>query len=444
MLFLYKRNSWHGCMHCNCTCNINFLVQPTVRDALGLRLCTSMTSMSQSHGEGYETFPWSLGVYDAHCHPTDTKASLNSIPSMQARALTVMATRAQDQQLVDELAHDQGLRPPASATNAKEPRPPGSIIPAFGWHPWFSHQLFDDTQSPVNHLTKEQKSIHYNAVLRPSPVDEDFLNQLPEPTPLSSHVTRTKERLQRHPLAMVGEVGLDRSFRLPKGWDSYEMHKRNNSLTPGGRECRGLSPYRVDMSHQTAILLAQLRLSGELQRPVSLHGVRCSGILFDTLAQTWKGQERKVSSRTERKRRLSVPHAHLHEDEQLTTPQRTGSGSYPPRICLHSYSGDPSFLKQYFNPTIPTETYVSFSIVINFGPQSKEWSTQSIKDVPTTRLLIESDLHIAGAEMDANLEAIARKVCQIRGWSLPEGVQQLASNWHTFIYGAMPNDHCLS
>ncbi|KAL4952458.1 hypothetical protein BDW69DRAFT_195665 [Aspergillus filifer] len=382
--------------------------------------------------QGDNGFPWEIGVFDAHCHPTDTMASIDDIPRMKATTLTVMSTRADDQDLVFQSAKKLADDPNSKKGDADR------ILPCFGWHPWFSHQLIDDTAATAE-LENEVKKAHYSKVLKPPP-DDDFISTLPPPKPLSQLLSETRSRLEAFPYALVGEVGLDRAFRLPQPWTQEEMESRNGAMTPGSREGRKLSPHQVRPEHQKAVLEAQLRLAGELQRPVSVHSVQGHGGVVEVFKSIWKGHEKKVASRRERKRRGSHAEAHAESDaEDANGASASGKEEkkprpFPPRICMHSYSGPPETLSHFMHSSNPSTLYFSFSSVINFSHHSDR-SVEVIKALPDDRVLVESDLHIAGKEMDDKLEEVTRHICEIRGWELKQGVQQLADNWKRFVFG---------
>lgn len=383
--------------------------------------------MEDETTEEVSLFPWELGVHDAHCHPTDTMASIDDIPAMKARTLTIMATRGEDQELVSHAASRYG-------------EPSKRVHPCFGWHPWFSHQIFDDTQTSGS--TTPSKEKHYKAVLTPSITDENLLQDLPEPRPLSSLVADIRANLRKHPEALVGEIGLDRSFRIPNAWFPHELENRDGSRTGGSREGRSLSPYRVQVSHQKVILKAQLQLAGELRRAVSIHSVQSHGAIFEVLRELWAGYEKKVESNRQRKRRPSAAGAHEEsegETEESAARNRHTPISdspplpFPPKICLHSYSGPPEPLKQFLHRSTPADVYFSFSHVINFSGDSLAKTTEVIKMLPERQILVESDLHSAGQQMDELLEQAVRKICAIRGWTLKHGVTILGDNWKRFV-----------
>lgn len=378
-------------------------------------------------------FPWHIGVFDAHCHPTDTMSAVSAITSMKAKALTIMATRAQDQQLVADVADSLGL--PSSDVDAWDCGE--RVLPCFGWHPWFSHQMYsDDLLSGKTTLDEDAKVAHYKRVLSPSPEDRAFMLALPDPRPFSDFLVQTHGFLERYPLALVGEIGLDKSFRIPQAWVPDEHESRDDSITPGGREGRGLSPHVVSMDHQKKILTAQLNLAGEMRRAVSVHGVQAHGILFETIRATWKGYEKKTISKRERKRRGVTAEEAAEDGEEDSSPK-----PYPPRICLHSYSGHPASLSQYFDSSVPADIFVSFSTAINYSDRAASTTTQSIQAVPDDRILVESDLHIAGERMDKHLEDIVRVICNSKGWELEEGVTKLRSNWERFAFGTKFTEH---
>lgn len=376
---------------------------------------TPMDSRHAAQGD----FPWHIGVYDAHCHPTDTMKLIPCISEMKTRILTVMATREQDQDLVDNVASKIGVTSSEIETQSDR-----YIIPSFGWHPWFSYLMYDDTEGKIlDTETRDFKTRHYQSVLQPTPKPEDlsFLETLPEPRPLSVFIRQTKAYLEKYPLALVGEIGLDKTFRIPVPWTSDLEESRDTTLTYGGREGRHLSRFGVRVEHQAAILKAQLRLGGEMDRAVSVHDVGCHGKIFEVIQETWKGFEKEVLSSKERKKIANLPLP--VDDDPFDEPEQSKARPFPPRICLHSYSGLPAHLKTFLHGSVPADIFFSFSSAINMD-NGRAKAEQVIKALPDDKILIESDLHIAGDEMDRRMEEICREICEIKGWSLADGVTQ--------------------
>ena len=387
---------------------------------------------------GKEPFPWELGVFDAHCHPTDTPSCLTNIPNMKARILTIMATRAQDQDIVAKFQDEMGLREASKRDLTTVGNFPCQIVPSFGWHPWFSHLLYDDTCPAVQGHSRSLDVVgHYRGVFTPPPEDDDFLASFPDPLPLSRYLDQARDHLQKYPFALVGEIGLDRSFRVPDHRLPKHPKKAFEERISGSRGGRRLSPCTVHLDHQRRILMAQLNLAGEMQRPVSVHGVAAHGLLFETLRETWKGHEFKPTSKRASKKEMSG--VGQVKDRSLVGNTKLNEQPlkpFPPRICLHSYSGPPDTLRQYLHSAVPATMFFSFSHLVNFSHSAK--AIDVIKAIPDDRILAESDLHRAGSDMDDLLERIVRKICEIKAWPLDFGVKQLGANWVHFVLGQQP------
>ena len=132
-------------------------------------------------------------------------------------------------------------------------------IPSPGHHPWFSHAI---ATRPF-----ASKRDHYQTLLlgtseSPDRLEafEKLLPHLPEPCHLDYVVQELRDNLRSFPDAMLGEVGLDRSFRVPIDYLSSP---------------RELTPFTIPLEHQLIVLEAQLDLAVELGRNVSLHSVKC-------------------------------------------------------------------------------------------------------------------------------------------------------------------------
>ncbi|KAF8910141.1 hypothetical protein CPB84DRAFT_1355249 [Gymnopilus junonius] len=227
---------------------------------------SSSTSVHSSSSSSLSSPPPSLPgsdvlrhIVDVHCHPTDAPSI--SPESMRKLGITVcaMSSMQSDQTKVKELALAY----------------PEKVVPCFGYHPWFSHLIYLTRPSEEGEGNSEppSKVQHYRDLFFPKnskPISKDesderevefraLLSLLPNPRPLSSILTELRSHLSSFPNAMLGEVGLDRVFRVPLDYFASP---------------RQLTSFTIPLNHQLAILEAQMEVAVELERNVSVHSVK--------------------------------------------------------------------------------------------------------------------------------------------------------------------------
>lgn len=252
---------------------------------------------------------------DSHCHAGATDKAASSAGCVRAKML-IMGTNEEDWDLV--------LSACARARFA---------IPAFGLHPWYVH------------------------------VAE------------AGWVDRLRELLIQHPHAFVGEVGLDKVFRVKET-----------------RKCE----YQL----QQDAFVVQLRLAHELQRPMSVHCVQSWGKILEFLGHAAKRKE------------------------------------LPPAIALHSWGGPPEWVAQLRKVVEPDcQLYFGFSEVINYRGGEKgrvERLEANLRVVDDDRILLESDLD-SPEHIDQCMAAICNVVAKAKGWSFFQLAQIAAQNMERFL-----------
>jgi len=316
-------------------------------------------------------------IVDVHCHPTDSEITEEHLNDLQI-TVCAMATRQDDQELVAELARNH----------------PDKVIPCFGYHPWFTHWISTTSGPPP------PKGDHYRTVFREQlqsdQYSEDFermLVSLPEPVALEDCIANLRRHLINFPQAMVGEVGMDRSARIPFDFRA---------------EKRELTKFVVPFGHQLKVLEDQIGVAVELSRNVSLHSVKAPKPTIDLLA------------------RMALYH---------------GSSWSGINIDLHSCGLSPEIWKviERKHPNV----FLSLSTCIN-GRSANH--LKLIETASPTRLLVESDINqvwqCSGYTWDM-LSTIAK----VRQWRLEstweneanEGgrgaVHEIEANWKAFARG---------
>lgn len=143
---------------------------------------------------------------------------------------------------------------------------------------------------------------------------EALLPSLPIPTPLRVILAELRTNLKAHPRALLGEVGIDKSFKLPSSPAGYtrdpavrgtELLKAEDSSHALGLRGRGLTSLATPLSHQLAILTAQVEVAIQLERNVSFHSVRAGGATlewFNEMATRFPSSKAPTRSKRQVKR----------------------------------------------------------------------------------------------------------------------------------------------
>lgn len=308
-----------------------------------------------------------MATPDTHCHlgvscrlsDADTLAA--KLDACEARQFHLMSTNQWDVAIVDAIA---------GATD--------SVVPYYGVHPWYSHLFALDAS-----LSKEQ---HYQSVL--SGFSAELLPFLPDPIPLDEHLRHIEGLAgkQGKPFG-IGEIGLDKLFRIPS--NGYYGN-------PASRDVK-LTNARVKMEHQVEVFRRQLDLANTLRKPVSLHCVKAHGPFFDMVCPNF----------------LDIS-----------------------AVILHSYTGLVDQAQRWIRENKGQRKLLfSFSNYINASEDKLPALQGVVRALDDSQVLAESDmpldryfLHDKQKEYYDHLTNIVSELAAARGWTTGECERIVAAN----------------
>ncbi|KAL6942597.1 hypothetical protein ACO0QE_003780 [Hanseniaspora vineae] len=266
-------------------------------------------------------------MYDAHCHIEQSHFSDNTSAKLhpdEKIVSNIMMTNTIDYEFCKSIPD----------TNSKNTL----AFRNFGIHPWFCH-LFSvqNSTSPIDKKTHYQSIINWGTKYA---TFQDF-DALPQPTSIDEYI---KENFTNPDSWIgIGEAGLDKLAICNEPF----LKEKNIRVS-------------VKMDHQIAILKKFLELSYTWKKPISLHCVKCPGVLHSELIQFIK-QKKCASSDIS--------------------------------IVLHSFTGSIDSMKLYLK-SFPN-CVVSVSKYIDID-QEKHHSM--LKEIPLDKILIESDIDVVKQE----------------------------------------------
>lgn len=314
-----------------------------------------------------------MNVPDSHCHlschpigdPIKLIAVLND-SSSSLSSFNVMSTNAYDLPYLDKLVEEDLKR---------------AIVPYLGIHPWYSHLFM------TKKLTKEE---HYSKVL--SDLTPELILALPQPILLQEHLERLQRLADKYKSTKrsfgIGEIGLDKLFRIPSTGYYGSINLENVTLTKS----------KVRMEHQLHVFIAQMELANRLEVPVSLHCVKAHGALYDAISGNY----------------LSCPH-----------------------VILHSYSGSIDQAQRWVTDFKQQKRSLMFSLsqFVNGKPEKSTDLQALILLLEDHQILLESDFPIDQYFLKGKIDKYTKamddmlsEICRIKGWTFDACEKTILTN----------------
>ncbi len=245
---------------------------------------------------------------------------------------------------------------------------------------------------------------------------------------------------------MLGEVGLDKSFRVPYPQRSGEnvetaIQADHNVSSSGAEEVAShvqqqlpknvLTPFRPSMEHQVKLLEMQMEVATQLGVNVSLHSVQCQG--SSRLSSSFYTEAHPLFS-------FFVFLAGPTLDFLRDFSQRHPS-FYSINFDIHSCGGFSLASYSAAQKRYPN-MYLSPSLAISARSPG---TPDLIRSVRQDRLLVESDTHLIG-DTTRRVWAATVWIARCRGWKVGgistdgndqedslDVVDVLERNWKTFM-----------
>ncbi|GAA5951016.1 hypothetical protein JCM8115_005032 [Rhodotorula mucilaginosa] len=309
-------------------------------------------------------------LHDAHCHPSDDDScTAELLRTVKTGHLCAMSSSL----------HNQATTESVYASRSE------SVTPFFGLHPWFCHAI--SFEPPDRLPTKEA---HYTSLF-PSPDDPTaphpslalVLPTFPAPISIETFLAELSDRLEKYPHSQVGEIGLDKAFKIPNP-PEIAADKRNPKHTD----------LATPIAHQIRMVEAQVDVAIRLGRNISLHSVRTPQETVDML------------------RRFK---------------EEKGEGWSRLHVCLHSFGGSAESAKQI--QKAHPNAFFSFATIIS--GRSPQFHTL-LRAIEPHRLLVESDFSDT-SEIDNQIWEVFEEIQAALDWTAEQALTTLESNFRRFV-----------